>query len=101
MLWWLAQNVVIGAILAVLVAVACRVCRFRPAVRHALWLIVLVKLVAPPLLPWSWPVAEPRVPAPVQPDASSLVEDPQDFVVASAQWGSPITSEDLHAKWLA
>ncbi|HEY1860113.1 MAG TPA: hypothetical protein VGG61_07150, partial [Gemmataceae bacterium] len=101
MLWWLAQNAVIGAVLAVLVAVACRVCRFRPAVRHALWLIVLVKLVAPPLLPWSWPPAEPRVAAPVQPDASPAVEDPQDFLVASAKSGSQISPEDLHAKWLA
>jgi beta-lactamase regulating signal transducer with metallopeptidase domain len=101
MLWWLAQNAVFGAVLAVLVAVACRVCRFRPAVRHALWLIVLVKLIAPPLLPWSWPAPEPRVDAPVQTDASLPVEESRDFLVASAKSGSPISSEDLHAKWLA
>src|SRR5262245_56580939 len=52
MLWWLAQNAILAGILAVLVAVVCRVGRFRPAVRHALWLIVLLKLVTPPLLAW-------------------------------------------------
>src|SRR5437764_788653 len=55
MLWWLAQNAVLGAVLALLVAVVCRLGHFRPAVRHALWLVVLVKLVAPPLIPWPWP----------------------------------------------
>src|SRR5262249_19518660 len=48
MLWWLAQNTLLAAALAALVAIACRVGRFRPAVRHALWLLVLLKLVAPP-----------------------------------------------------
>jgi beta-lactamase regulating signal transducer with metallopeptidase domain len=52
MLWWLAQNAVLAALLAVLVALACRLGRFRPAVRHALWLVVLLKLVTPPGLVW-------------------------------------------------
>jgi beta-lactamase regulating signal transducer with metallopeptidase domain len=52
MLWWLAQNAVLAGLLAVLVALACRLGRFRPAVRHALWLVVLLKLVTPPGIAW-------------------------------------------------
>src|SRR5438105_14241741 len=52
MLWWLAQNAVLAGVLATFVVVACRIGRFRPAVRHALWLVVLLKLVTPPVLTW-------------------------------------------------
>jgi beta-lactamase regulating signal transducer with metallopeptidase domain len=54
MLWWLAQNTVGAAVLAVLVALICGVARPRPAVRHALWLVVLAKLLSPPLVSWPW-----------------------------------------------
>ena len=40
------------AALAIAVEAACRLGRFRPAVCHALWLVVLVKLVAPPVVAW-------------------------------------------------
>jgi beta-lactamase regulating signal transducer with metallopeptidase domain len=58
MLWWLAQNAVAAAALAALVNLACRLGRFRPAVRHALWLLVVVKLLAPPVFEWPWSVAD-------------------------------------------
>jgi hypothetical protein len=54
MLWWLVQNTVGAAVLAVLVALFCGLVRPRPAGRHALWLVVLVKLLAPPLVSWPW-----------------------------------------------
>ena len=54
-LWWLAQGAVSVAALVVIVLVACRFLRHRPAVRHALWLVVLVKFVTPSLLTWPWP----------------------------------------------
>jgi beta-lactamase regulating signal transducer with metallopeptidase domain len=54
MLWWLAQNAVLAGILAIGVAVVCRVGRFRPAVRHALWLVVLLKLLTPPFVTYPW-----------------------------------------------
>ena len=54
MLWWLAQNTVSAAILALLIVLLCRFCTLRPSLRHALWLVVLVKLVAPPLVAWPW-----------------------------------------------
>jgi beta-lactamase regulating signal transducer with metallopeptidase domain len=54
MLWWLAQNTVMAAALAAGVALLCRLGRFSPVVRHALWLIVLVKLLTPPGVHWPW-----------------------------------------------
>jgi beta-lactamase regulating signal transducer with metallopeptidase domain len=54
MLWWLAQNTLIAAVLAGIVALLCRYGRFNPAVKHALWLVVLVKLVMPPVVEWPW-----------------------------------------------
>jgi len=59
MLLWLMMHLVIVGVLAGGVATACRFGRFRPAVCHALWLIVLIKLLVPPVVfwPWSLPVA--------------------------------------------
>src|SRR5207249_4071797 len=54
MLWWLVQNTVVAAVLAGFVALICGAARPRPAVRHALWLVVLMKLMAPPLISWPW-----------------------------------------------
>jgi beta-lactamase regulating signal transducer with metallopeptidase domain/thiol-disulfide isomerase/thioredoxin len=46
-------NLLIAALLSVVVWLLCRIraMRCRPALCHALWLLVLVKLVTPPLLP--------------------------------------------------
>src|SRR6266852_2335013 len=54
MLWCLVQNTVVAAVLAGFVALACGLARPRPAVRHALWLVVLIKLLTPPLIAWPW-----------------------------------------------
>ena len=54
MLWWFAQNALIAAVLAAIVWPLCRIRRLGPAVRHALWLVVLLKLVTPPLVMWPW-----------------------------------------------
>src|SRR5262249_16941724 len=51
-------NPLCAAALAVLALVVGRVCR-RPALVHGLWLLVLVKLVTPPLLPLSFQVLPP------------------------------------------
>jgi beta-lactamase regulating signal transducer with metallopeptidase domain len=56
MIWWLAQNTAVAAFLAVLVLAVCRFARLGPAARHALWLLVLVKLVMPPIVSWPWDV---------------------------------------------
>ncbi len=48
------SNALVVAVLAMLVAIMGRACR-RPALIHGLWLIVMLKLVTPPLLPVSLP----------------------------------------------
>jgi bla regulator protein BlaR1 len=56
MTWWLAQNVVVTAALALVVAVACRLLRIGPVARHALWVLVLIKFITPPLVVWPWTI---------------------------------------------
>lgn len=59
MAWWLFQNIVVTAGLALVVAVVCRTGRIGPVGRHALWLVVLVKFVTPPLVVWPWAAPDP------------------------------------------
>jgi hypothetical protein len=54
MLWWFIQNMFVAGALTGMVWLACRVWRLSPAARHALWLVVLLKLVTPPLVAWPW-----------------------------------------------
>src|SRR5215471_15146516 len=55
------SNAVMATALALMAAILSRLCR-RPALSHALWLLVLLKLVTPPFfqvaLPWSTLAAE-------------------------------------------
>lgn len=59
MAWWIFQHVVTTAILAGLVALVCRVTRIGPVARHALWVLVLIKFVTPPLVAWPWTMPDP------------------------------------------
>jgi beta-lactamase regulating signal transducer with metallopeptidase domain len=52
MIAWLMQSAVLVVPIAVCIALVCRVFRPAPAVCHALWLLVLVKLVMPSLPVW-------------------------------------------------
>lgn len=54
LLWWAAQNTISVAVLLPVVAIACWLLRSRPAVQHLLWLLLLLKLVAPPVVQWPW-----------------------------------------------
>jgi len=58
MLWLLAQHVFVVAILTVIVSAVCRLARLSAAMQHALWLIVLIKLMTPPLVTWPWAMEE-------------------------------------------
>jgi bla regulator protein BlaR1 len=55
-------NAILATLLAVVVAGLARLCRARPALVHGLWLLVLLKLMTPPLiplpLPWPTPAEE-------------------------------------------
>ena len=63
---WMLQNTLAAGCLALLVAVACRFGRFSPALRHALWLVVLLNLVVPPIVELPLPrwlgIAPPAAP---------------------------------------
>jgi beta-lactamase regulating signal transducer with metallopeptidase domain len=99
MISWLAETTVIAAALAVAVALLCRKLRPRPAVRHALWLVVLLKLLAPPLVAWPWPEPpgaafrrEPAVeesPRPPPADDSAPALPPPEALVAAPPVDDP------------
>jgi len=54
MLWWFAETTLVAAVLAVVAVLASRMRSVGPTVRHALWLVVLIKLMTPPLVSWPW-----------------------------------------------
>jgi len=47
--WWIVENTLIAAALAVVVMLVCRSRRVPPVIRHGLWLVVFVKLITPPV----------------------------------------------------
>lgn len=57
---WLVVHTLSVAALAALCVVLCRLFRPRPAARHALWLVVLLKLLTPPLIFWPESLPLPR-----------------------------------------
>jgi beta-lactamase regulating signal transducer with metallopeptidase domain len=82
MLDWLLLHTLVVALLAGVVLALCRYFHPSPATRHALWLVVLLKMMTPPLVSWPWslpaivsgatpavasevsfPVREPEIPA--------------------------------------
>ncbi|HEV3259817.1 MAG TPA: M56 family metallopeptidase [Gemmataceae bacterium] len=79
---WLVHVGLVNAALAALLALAAAAvgCLYRrPALVHGLWLLVLLKLVTPPLLPVHIPWPAPPQPAPVA--ADDAVSDMELFVV--------------------
>src|SRR5207253_719537 len=89
MLWWLAQNLVIAAVLACVVAALCRFGRFRPAVNHALWLVVLLKLLTPPVITWPWVVPQFLPQERLEPTSAEYLSMPE------ADLARPATTADL------
>jgi beta-lactamase regulating signal transducer with metallopeptidase domain len=73
MLWWLAETALVTVLLTGLVIFMCRLGRFGPAVRHALWLVVLIKLLTPPVLHWPWALPGIRE---APPSGHGVAEDP-------------------------
>ena len=70
-------NALAAALLALLVAaVTFPLRRRRPALVHALWLVVLLKLMTPPLwtLPLTWPTPQPAATAPPAPPAEASAD---------------------------
>src|SRR5438477_112215 len=61
-LWWLVEHTLTTALLTGIVLVLCRWCRFRPALRHGLWLLVLGLQIV--LVSRFWRVCRRAEPAP-------------------------------------
>src|SRR5215211_5728758 len=93
MLWWIAETTLVAAALAAVAALAPRLRPLGPAARHALWLVVLLKLVTPPL--WSWPW--PRLAAPPLPDRALRAW----ASAAAAAEATPAEALDPHRRGLA
>ena len=56
MLLWFAETTIVAAILALVAIAASRLRPIAPSVRHALWLVVLIKFITPPLVSWPWAI---------------------------------------------
>ena len=56
MLVWFAETTIVAGILALVAIAASRLRPIAPSVRHALWLVVLIKFVTPPLVSWPWAI---------------------------------------------
>jgi beta-lactamase regulating signal transducer with metallopeptidase domain len=54
MLEWFAETTLVAGVLALVAVAASRLRHVGPSVRHALWLVVLIKLITPPLVAWPW-----------------------------------------------
>jgi beta-lactamase regulating signal transducer with metallopeptidase domain len=74
MLEWLILHTLVTAALAAVVWLVVRRFRLSPAARHALWLVVLLKLLTPPLVRWPWSL--PVLPRPAA--AAPAVAEPTD-----------------------
>ncbi|MDX9971520.1 MAG: M56 family metallopeptidase [FCB group bacterium] len=108
MLWWLAQNALGATVLAGAVALLTRFVRLRPAVAHVLWLLVILKLLAPPLLVLPWPSAPPAAATPIaetSSDTPRLVLRNTSAVPAEAPASGisapAVPDKSLYERWLA
>ena len=54
MLEWIAETTLVAAGLAVVALLTGRLHSIGPTVRHLLWLVVLLKLLTPPVVSWPW-----------------------------------------------
>jgi beta-lactamase regulating signal transducer with metallopeptidase domain len=88
MIWWIAQNVVVTSLLAGCVWTICRVERIGPAGKHALWLVLLLKLVMPPLVNWPWAIHDLIAPFNT-PAATAQTEAPATYAKPDTGAGLP------------
>ncbi len=93
MYWWIVQHLIVVTALATLVLVAGRVFRLSPAVRHALWVVVLIKLMMPPVIVWPWAMPQYAPAALSAPGTTTIVDvseialEPDDVAVPLAKTG--------------
>src|SRR5262245_22261429 len=104
-LWWLAQGSLVVALLVPAVATAARAVARRPALAHALWLVLLLKFLAPGWIAWPWGVgdliARPTVQADARPMEPSLALDAAMLAefAAGLPDAAPAAAEPPAASW--
>ena len=55
---WLLPHLISVSVLTAFVWLVCLGLKNRPAWRHALWLVVMIKMVTPTFFAWPWSVNE-------------------------------------------
>ena len=88
-------NAVMATVLAILAALASKLCR-RPAVAHALWLLVLLKLLTPPLLWIPIDVDEPELEQEFVEAAIDRTEPAEDVIAPASVTPN---SKPKHGRW--
>jgi beta-lactamase regulating signal transducer with metallopeptidase domain len=80
------SNAVAATILALAALLVSRVCR-RPALTHALWLLVLVKLITPPLraIEFDWPGAQESGAVLASAPHAAIADLPEEFPTSDMQ----------------
>ncbi len=69
-------------LLALIVSVACRLGHLRPALCHALWLVVLVELIVPPVVAWPWGAIDLSTPIPAPSAVSGVIDQSNGTAIA-------------------
>lgn len=83
MLEWIAETTLVAAALAIVALLTGRVRSIGPTVRHMLWLVVLIKLLTPPVVSWPWATRSQTLNWPVslsQGATATTARDGQDLV---------------------
>lgn len=88
---WAAQNTIAALALAIMVYALTRVWR-HPATAHVLWVLVLLKLVTPPLVSIGWPTAAPPESAAPPTEAARFDPAPD---VAPFDGAGPVALDDV------
>lgn len=92
MLGWFLENTLAVGGLTLVVYLLCRLVRFRPAVEHALWLLILVKLLTPAWLAW------PRLAVNLASRPAAEIAPPEGAAITAvtSSVASPVTVNQRH-----
>ncbi len=86
---WLLLHTAAVLVLALLALAAGRWRRAGPAVRPALWLVVLARLLTPPLVSWPWALPAPEMPRPARPSPAAEGLPPPASALADVSLPAP------------
>jgi beta-lactamase regulating signal transducer with metallopeptidase domain len=107
LLTWFAETTLVASAFAVLALLVTRIRWLSPgpAARHAFWLLILLKLVTPPLVHWPWSVASPWVVASAEtveidvPSIRSIEVEEKPEIVSTVVYDSPLSPIDAPEAW--